>query len=130
MLLAWIVALPPAGPRPTPGMRFLRLMLPALAVAETLQAYPVPGSQLGIAAVSFVSVGALCLGDALTELRAWSEVRPASPRPPRGFAARRPRRRHSRSPASSPLNAIVMPGITNAVTYNGTCRSSASTAPN
>ena len=77
MLLAWIVAIPPVGPPQNPGMRFLRLLLPALAVAETLQAYPVPASQLSIAAVTFVAVGALCLGDALTELRAWAEGRGA-----------------------------------------------------
>ena len=70
MLVAWIAAIPPLGVTETPYKRFLRVLLPALAVAETLQMYPVPGSQLGIASVSFVSVGALCFADALTELRA------------------------------------------------------------
>jgi hypothetical protein len=70
MLVAWIAAIPPAGVVETPYKRFLRVLLPALAVAETLQIYPVPGSQLGIASVSFVAVGALCFADALTELRA------------------------------------------------------------
>lgn len=76
MLLAWIAAIPPAGVTETPYKRFLRVLLPALAVAETLQIYPVPGSQLGIASVSFVPVGALCLADALTELRAVFAGRP------------------------------------------------------
>ncbi len=70
MLLAWIAVIPPAGVEETQYKRFLRVLLPALAVAETLQVYPVPGSQLGIASVSFVTVGALCLADATTELRA------------------------------------------------------------
>lgn len=75
MLLAWLVAIPPAGAREEPWRRFVRVLLPALAITETLGAYPVPGSQLGIAAVCFVLVGALCFADALTELRAWSVAR-------------------------------------------------------
>jgi hypothetical protein len=75
MLLAWVAAIPPAGVRETPYRRFLRILLPALAVAETLQVYPVAGSQVGIAALAFIPVGALCLADALTCLRAWSADR-------------------------------------------------------
>ncbi|HWB69164.1 MAG TPA: hypothetical protein VG518_04240, partial [Solirubrobacterales bacterium] len=75
MLLAWLAAVPPAGSREEPWRRFLRVLLPALAIAETLQAYPVPGSQLGIASAPFVLVGALCLADAMVELRAWSLAR-------------------------------------------------------
>jgi hypothetical protein len=73
--LAWVAAIPPAGAVEAPYRRFVRVLLPALAVAETLQVYPVAGSQMSIAAVTFVPVGALCLGDALTSLRAWSEAR-------------------------------------------------------
>jgi hypothetical protein len=72
VVLAWVAALAPAGVGESPYKRFLRVMLPALAVAEVLQAYPVAGSQMSIAAVTFVPVGALCLADALTSLRAWS----------------------------------------------------------
>jgi hypothetical protein len=75
MLVAWVAAIPPAGAVEPPYKRFLRVLLPALAVAETLQIYPVPGSQLGIASVSFAAVGALCVGDALTELRAVAAAR-------------------------------------------------------
>ncbi len=127
MLLAWIVAIPPAGPRPTPGMRFLRLMLPALAVVETLQVYPVPGSQLGIAAVSFVPVGALCLGDALTELRAWSEARGAATSD--GFAAVASAAALALAGIFT-LNAIVMPGISSADHLSTTSRSSHSPVRN
>lgn len=75
MVLAWIAAVAPAGAVESPYKRFLRVLLPALAVAQTLQVYPVAGSQMGIAALTFVPVGALILGDALTSLRAWSEAR-------------------------------------------------------
>jgi hypothetical protein len=73
--LAWIAAIPPAGAVESQFKRFIRVLLPALAVAEVLQVYPVPGSQMGIAALTFVPVGALCLADALASLRAWSAAR-------------------------------------------------------
>jgi hypothetical protein len=75
MLLAWVAVIAPAGAIEAPFRRFVRVLVPALAVAETLQVYPVAGSQTGIAALSFVAVGAVCLGDAVTELRAWSATR-------------------------------------------------------
>jgi hypothetical protein len=74
MVLAWVAAFAPAGVAESPYKRFVRVLLPALAVAETLQVYPVAGSQMSVAAVTFVPVGALCLADALTSLRAWSEA--------------------------------------------------------
>ncbi len=75
MVLAWIAVIPPAGIEETPYKRFLRVMLPALGVAEALQVYPVAGSQVGIASLTFVPVGALILADALTSLREWSAAR-------------------------------------------------------
>jgi len=75
LVLAWVAAVAPIGVREAPYKRFLRVLLPALAVAETLQVYPVAGSQIGVAAVTFVPVAALCLADALVELRAWSATR-------------------------------------------------------
>lgn len=74
-VLAWVAVIPPAGVTETPYKRFVRVLLPALAVFETLQVYPVAGSQMGIAAFVYVPVGALCLADALTSLRRWSEDR-------------------------------------------------------
>jgi hypothetical protein len=74
-MLAWIAVVPPAGVVEGSYKRFLRVLLPALAVAEVLQVYPVPGSQVGIAALTFVPVGVVCLGDALTSARRWSEAR-------------------------------------------------------
>lgn len=77
MVLAWVAALAPAAARESAQRRFLRVLLPALAVAETLQVYPVAGSQMGISAAVFVPVGALCLGDALKEMRVWGAARGA-----------------------------------------------------
>lgn len=78
LVLCWVAAIPPVGVHETPYKRFLRVLLPAFAVAETLQVYPVAGSQAGIAAFTLIPVGALCLADAVTSLRAWSEARGGS----------------------------------------------------
>lgn len=75
MVLAWVAVIPPAGVVESAQRRFLRVLLPTLAVAEVLQVYPVAGSQMRIAAVMFVAVGGICLADALTSLRAWSAAR-------------------------------------------------------
>ncbi len=75
MVLAWVAAVAPAGAREHVYKRFLRVLLPALAVAETLQVYPVAGSQMRIAALMFVPVGALCIVDGIASLRAWSAER-------------------------------------------------------
>jgi hypothetical protein len=115
MLLAWVAAIPPAGAAETPYKRFLRVLLPLLAVAETLQVYPVPGSQLGIASVFFVGVGALCLGDAWADLTAWSEARGGAVlgnfRTSVAVVA-------IALPAAFGLQAIVLPGTTGAVTHH------------
>jgi hypothetical protein len=75
ILLAWVAALAPAGAVELPFKRFLRIFLPALAVVEAFQVYPVAGSQMWIAAVTFVPVGGLCIADGLAVLRAWSAER-------------------------------------------------------
>jgi hypothetical protein len=77
MVLAWVAVFAPAGAIESQFKRFLRVFLPALAVAEGLQVYPVAGSQVGIAALTFVPVAALCLDDGLAVLRAWSSRRGA-----------------------------------------------------
>jgi len=75
MVLAWVAVIPPTGAVESAQRRFVRVLLPTLAIAEVLQVYPVAGSQMRIAAVMFVAVGGICLGDAFTELRAWSAAR-------------------------------------------------------
>lgn len=79
LALAWVAAIPPSGPRESAYRRYLRVLLPALAVAEALQVYPVAGSQVSIAAVLFVPVGALCLADGLRSLRTWAATRGTEP---------------------------------------------------
>lgn len=115
MVLAWVAAIPPAGSSEPSYKRFLRVLLPALAVAETLQVYPVAGSQTGIAALTFVPVGALCLGDAVTSLRSWSGAHGARALHRLGvvvgvltFALA----------AEFALDAIVRPAASNAVAYH------------
>lgn len=75
VVLAWIAVLPPGGAEEPQFKRFGRIFLPALAVAEALQVYPVAGSQMGIAALTFVPVGAICIADGLGVVREWSAAR-------------------------------------------------------
>ncbi|HXQ89527.1 MAG TPA: hypothetical protein VN733_07800, partial [Solirubrobacterales bacterium] len=75
MVFAWVAAVPPMGAIEPPFKRFLRIFLPALAIAEALQVYPVAGSQMMNAATVFVPVGALCVADGLTVMRAWAAER-------------------------------------------------------
>ncbi|HET8863816.1 MAG TPA: hypothetical protein VFM94_11270, partial [Solirubrobacterales bacterium] len=75
LMLAWIAVIPPTGAEESSYKRFLRVLLPALGALEVMQAYPVAGSQVGIASLTFVPVGAIILGDALTSLREWSAAR-------------------------------------------------------
>ncbi len=69
--LAWLAACPPAT-GPGHAGPYARVLLPALALLGMLHAYPVFGSQAGLAAVAFVPVGALVLSDGLRELEASS----------------------------------------------------------
>ena len=69
--LAWIAAL---GPRDQP-VSYHRLLLPTLAVMESLQAYPVAGTQLSIAALLMVPVGATVLNDGINGLRTRGALR-------------------------------------------------------
>lgn len=114
MLVAWIAVIPPAGLAETPYKRFLRVLLPALAIAETLQIYPVPGSQLGIASVCFVSVGALLLADAVAELRA---VYADGPGPRLGRLGGTTAVLSVAVAGVLALNALVLPGASAIVAY-------------
>ena len=114
MVLAWVAAVPPRGVREPAQKRFLRILLPALALAETIQVYPVAGSQTAMAAVCFVPVGALCLADALGEMNAWGEARGAAAAQRLGAVL---------GVASIAiagmfaLDSVLMPAATNAVAY-------------
>jgi hypothetical protein len=69
MALAWVAALPPSGAAEPLHRRILRVFLPAAAVAETLQIYPVAGAQVQAAGVLFAPLAVLCLADGLALLR-------------------------------------------------------------
>jgi hypothetical protein len=115
MVLAWVAVIPPAGAVESAQKRFVRALLPALAIAEVLQTYPVAGSQMRIAAVMFVAVGGICLADALAEFRAWSAARGAASLERMGVVA---------SVAILALGAkfalegVVQPAISKAILYD------------
>ena len=115
MLLAWVAAVPPSGALEPAYKRFLRVLFPAIAVAGVLGVYPVPGAQVGIAALMFVPVGAICIADALSSLRAWSASRGEVALARFGVAT---------VVASAALagmlalGQIVLPGASNAVLYS------------
>jgi hypothetical protein len=70
--LAWVATRDPRRDTDGPTNPYARLLLPALAVTESLQAYPIAGTQLSIAALVLVPVGAITLNDGIRQLRGWS----------------------------------------------------------
>ena len=68
--LAWVACRAPGEGLTDPAGGYARALLPALAVVESLQAYPIAGSQLSMAALGLVPVGAIILGDGVRQLRA------------------------------------------------------------
>jgi len=67
--LAWIAAVRNPRDEANPVDGRARLLLPALAVVGSLQIYPVAGSQVSIAALTLLPVGAIILNDGIRELR-------------------------------------------------------------
>ena len=66
--LAWVAV---RGPEQVDDpAAYSRLLLPALATLESLQAYPFAGTQLTLAAFCLIPVGAITLGDGIRQLRA------------------------------------------------------------
>ncbi len=74
--LAWIAT---RARRDEPN-HYVRLLLPALAVLESLHAYPVAGTQLSLAALLMIPVGAVVLNDGITGVttRGAARVAPAA----------------------------------------------------
>jgi hypothetical protein len=83
--LVWVAAVPTRGEGAQSERRFARVFLPALALLQTLHAYPVAGSQIAWASFLLVPVGAVCIADGLRELRDLSERAPGG-RSLAGFA--------------------------------------------
>src|SRR5437879_1513990 len=67
--LAWLATQQPTDDHQSPTDPYARLLLPALAVVESLQAYPVAGTQLALAAVGLIPVAAITLNDGLRQIR-------------------------------------------------------------
>jgi hypothetical protein len=73
--LVWVAAMPPPDDLPSRTGPYARLLLPALALMESLQAYPVAGTQLSIAALGVVLVGAVIVDDGVTQVKSWAAGR-------------------------------------------------------
>lgn len=73
--LVWVAALGPRDGTPSPTGAYARLLLPALALMESLQAYPVAGTQTSIASLGVVFVGAITINDGVGQLRSWDAGR-------------------------------------------------------
>lgn len=66
--LAWVVAAPRAGHGGYERLDFARALVPALAILQSLQAFPVAGSQAAWSALALVPVGAICVADGVDQL--------------------------------------------------------------
>jgi hypothetical protein len=73
--LAWVAAIPSTRDAGGPRGRFVRLLLPSLAVLQALMAYPVAGAQLRFGSLLFVVCGAVCFADGWHDLEAWEAAR-------------------------------------------------------
>jgi hypothetical protein len=76
--MAWLATRPPAEDATDPTDPYARFLLPALAVLETLQTFPAAGTELSLAELAVIPVGALIVNDGVRGLR-------LAPRP--GFAS-------------------------------------------
>ena len=72
--LVWIATQAPSEDADSPSDPYARLLLPALAVLDGLQAYPVAGTQLSLASLVLVPAGAIILGDGIRQLRGQGEA--------------------------------------------------------
>lgn len=82
---AWLIAAPPADQEAgTSDFRFtweIRRFLPLFAILQTLQAYPVPGTQVRTGSFLFIPIAAICMADGLRVLnRHWNLGRGRSKR--------------------------------------------------
>jgi hypothetical protein len=68
----WVALIPTAPTERAPS--FACLLLPLLAVLQSLHAYPVAGSQIQLSALLLAPVGALCVGNGVRGLFAATEM--------------------------------------------------------
>ncbi len=69
--LAWVAAVPLVGEK-WGSSRLARTVVVALAISQSLMAYPVAGAQVALGAVLFPLCGALCFADGARELARWA----------------------------------------------------------
>ncbi len=69
--LAWVAAIPSSRDDGSLQGRFVRLLLPSLAVLQTLVAYPVAGTQVGFGSLLLLVCGAVCFADGWSDLEEW-----------------------------------------------------------
>jgi hypothetical protein len=68
--LIWVAAIPSSRDDRSARTRFTRVFIPALAVLQGLQAYPVAGTQLKFGSLLFLVCGAVCFADGWSDLEA------------------------------------------------------------
>lgn len=66
--LAWLAAAPRGMRDGYQDLDFARALVPAVAILQSLHAFPVAGSQVAFAALALVLVGAACINDGLAQL--------------------------------------------------------------
>jgi hypothetical protein len=66
--LAWVVAAPRGRRDGFERLDFARVLVAAVAILQSLHAYPIPGSQETWAVLPLVPVGAICIADGLSQL--------------------------------------------------------------
>jgi hypothetical protein len=66
--LAWLATRAPQNDRDSPVDSYCRVLLPALALLESLQAYPVAGTQVSLAGLGLMPVGAILIIDGVRQL--------------------------------------------------------------
>jgi hypothetical protein len=84
--LAWLATQAVRGDVQNPVEPYCRLLLPALAVLESLQAYPVAGTQLSLAALGLLPVAAIILNDGIRQVGQLDGPRPKLIKVARGAA--------------------------------------------
>ncbi|MGZ4251624.1 MAG: Ig-like domain-containing protein, partial [Solirubrobacteraceae bacterium] len=74
--LAWVAALPSTRDDGSLAGRFVRLVIPALAVMQALIAYPVSGTQMPFGSVLLLICGAVCVADGWSDLETSARDQP------------------------------------------------------
>jgi hypothetical protein len=69
IVIAWVVVAPRSTPTGWAKLDFARALLTAMAIAQALQGFPVPGAQVAYGSLPLVPLGAVCIHDGMAQLR-------------------------------------------------------------